>query len=251
MSSVVCENFLRRDLQAKQHVGDQRQARLERPRDHFGRACCLQLLELRVVLGTHQHRQVAPEAPRRPHDPERGLRGIEGHDECARMLETECLQHLGLGGIPVDDGVAGLPRVTHAVRIEIERDELEPAALEHAREVLPDPPEATDDHVLALGEFTRRGGLERHLGRLDRAAPEDEVGDASVVSHQQRTGQHAERDGGEQRLHDPFVHRGALEQERQQREAELTAHASPRCRCAAPCGRSARTAAPRGRRSPP
>ena len=120
------------------------------------------------------------------------------------MLESEGAQHLGLGGIAVDDRVAGLAGVTHAERIEVERDELEPAAFEHAREVLADPPEPADDHVLALGELARRGGLERHLGRLDRAAPEDEVGDAPVVSHQQRTGQHAERDRGEQRLHDPL-----------------------------------------------
>ncbi len=50
----------------------------------------------------------------------------------------------------------------------------------------------------------------------------------TLVAYQQRSEQHAERDRGQQRLHEPDVHQPFLEQEREQCEAELAAHADAR-----------------------
>ena len=72
----------------------------------------------------------------------------------------------GSDASPYDHGIARLARVAHPERVEVERDVLEAALLEHAGEVLADAAEAADDHVLALRELARGRRLERHLGRL-------------------------------------------------------------------------------------
>ena len=113
----------------------------------------------------------------------------------------------------------------HAERVEIERDELEAAPLEHAGEVLPDAAEAADHHVFALRNFPRRRGLEREIRRLGRWPAQDPVGDAPVVAHEQRAEQHAQRDGRQQRLHDAVIDGVTAQQQRQQGKPELTAHA--------------------------
>ena len=49
------EHLRRRHLQEQQQVRREREAGLERARDHLGRARRLQCIELRVVLGAHEH----------------------------------------------------------------------------------------------------------------------------------------------------------------------------------------------------
>ena len=79
---------------------------------------------------------------------------------CAK---PDVFQHLDLAGIAVDDRIAGLPADANPVSIQIERDVLEACLLEHPRNVLPDPPEAANDHVIAFGDGQSRPGLRASL----------------------------------------------------------------------------------------
>ena len=219
------EDLARGHVQEQQHVRDQRQAGLEDLRDHLGRASRLQRIELRVVFGAHQHRHVAAQLAHGPHDLERGLRAVERDDDDAGVIDAERTQHLGLRRVSVDHRIARLARIPDPERVEVECDVLEAVFFQHARQVLPDPPETADDHVLAACQFAGRRRLERdfrsHCGR----APQDQVRDAAVVTHDQRAEHHAERDRRQQRLHDAGVDHAALEQQREQREPEFAAHA--------------------------
>ena len=81
-----------------------------------------------------------------------------------RVRHPTFSQHLDLPGIAVYDRIARLPADPDAIRIEIERDVFEAGLLEHARDVLPDAPEAANHDVIALRDGERRLRLAHRLG---------------------------------------------------------------------------------------
>ena len=83
-----------RDIEQQQHVRHQHQARFQRFRHDLGGARLLQLLELRVVLSSHQDRQVRPQLAYRFDDLHRRCDFRERQDQHAAALQSDCLQHL-------------------------------------------------------------------------------------------------------------------------------------------------------------
>ena len=73
-----------------------------------------------------------------------------------RAGDADILQHLDLSRVAVDDRVARLSAGADAISVQVERNVLEAGLLEHARNVLADPAETADDHVIALRDGERR-----------------------------------------------------------------------------------------------
>src|SRR2546430_16906493 len=92
-----------------------------------------------------------------------------------RSVEADLDQQVLVGGISEDHGVARLARGADARRVEIEREVLEPLGFQHPRDVLPDAPEAAQDHVLAARDLaccrilTLTGRAARTLFRQQRS----------------------------------------------------------------------------------
>ena len=117
----------------------------------------------------------------------------------------------------------GGARRAHAHRVEVHGEELESLALEHAPDVLPDAPVAAEDHVLAPRErlVRRLQPLEAGLARPGLA--QQEARDALVVPDEKRRDQHADGDRGEERLREFRGDQLVVQEDREQREAELAA----------------------------
>ena len=99
-------------------------------------------------------------------------------------------------------------------------------ALEHAPDVLADAAETAQDDVLAPGERRIGGRLARHGGRQGRARAgfaQQPARDALVVPDRKWREHHAERDRGQQRLHEGGVDVAVVDQQREQCEAEFPA----------------------------
>ena len=175
------EHLARRHVQEQQHVRHQRQAGLEDLRHDLGRAG-------RPAAPRGASRPRCAPAPARRRAARRTARTIRSAVSAPSNDTTTTLacsspsarSTSGSRRVAVHHGIARLARIAHAERVEVERDVLEAALLEHARQVLPDAAEAADDHVLAPREFAGRGRLERHLGGVDRAPAQQEVGDAPL-----------------------------------------------------------------------
>src|ERR1700679_4315885 len=69
------------------------------------------------------------------------------------MRHADILQHFDLGSVAVHHRVADLAAGADAVRVDVECDVLEAGLFQYARDVLPNPAEAADHHVLPF-----RGG---------------------------------------------------------------------------------------------
>src|SRR5207237_4254096 len=212
-----------RHVQQHQHMRDQHETRLEGFRHDVRRASVLQLLEARVILSTHEygHRGAQPADAAQNADGSSGVR--EADDHHARGVEPDLDQQVLVGGISEDHRVARLARGADARRVEIERDVFEPVRFQHPRDVLPDAPEATQDHVLAPRDLAGRRILA--LTRRVRRArfEQQQAGDALVVVEDERAQHHRQHDRHQQWLPERRRDELRLQPDRAQRNAELAA----------------------------
>ena len=132
------------------------------------------------------------------------------------MSETRALEHVFVGGVAVEHGIAGLAGGAHALRVEIHRDVFESHALEHARNALAHAAKTADHDVFAPRDRLILQGLAFYGRTGPPLLTEHEPRNLFVVADEQRTRHHAEHDCREQRLHDVGSHESALKQQGQQ-----------------------------------
>ena len=211
----------------QQGVRGQHQTRLEGLRDDLGRPRFHQLFEVRIIGRAHQDRDLRPCSAHRAHDPDGDRGRRESHHHRTRVGESGRPEQVGVGGVAEHHQTPSRATCTHPRRIEIHREAFVPLRLEHTREVLSHPTVAAEDHMLARREFGDGAILRRQLGSDTRGRPalaQQEPCDAAVLTQEQRRAHHAEHDRDQQRLTDLIRHHLALDQDGEDRDAELAPH---------------------------
>ena len=145
-------------------------------------------------------------------------------------MQSRLCEHVLVRGIAEDHRVAGLPRRADTRRIQIERDKFKTLRFEHPRNILPDAPEAAQDHVIARGDLPRRRRLALDRRRRRPLLAQQQTGDALVVAEDERAEHHGEHDRHQQRFAPLRRNQTAAQRDREERDAKLAAdrHHDPR-----------------------
>ncbi len=110
-----------RHADQRQRMAGQHQRALDRLRHHLGRAGRLQLLEVAVVLGAHDHRHLRRMGARVGQHLERARHVLVGHDQRAGARQAGGHQRLQPRRIAEHHRVAGRGGLPHAVRVQVQR----------------------------------------------------------------------------------------------------------------------------------
>ena len=155
-----------------------------------------------------------------------------GHDDGAGPGQAGRNQRLQARRVAKHHRIASGRGLAHAVRVEVQRHVRNALGFEHAREVLPAPPVAADDDVLArVDGLAGNGG---HLQRLLQPLAADEFHhDAVAVHHDERRGQHRQHHRCQDGVQQFRRHQRVFLGQRQQHKTELTGLRKVQAGCAA------------------
>ncbi len=120
----------------QQQVRHRHQASFKGFRYDFGDVGLLQFIELRVVLGAHQHRHIRAQLAYGLQDTEFDIGLRERNDEGGAVLEPHRLENFSVRAIAVHHRITGFAGLAHAARVHIERNGFEAPLLRYKREIL-------------------------------------------------------------------------------------------------------------------
>ena len=210
-----------RHTDQRQRVARQHQRGFERLRNHFRRACGLQLFEVAVVQRSNDHRHLWRVLARVAQHLERAVH-VEVRDHHRAGASQACRhQRLQPRGVAVHHGVAGSGCLPDAIGVEVKREIGNAFALQHPGQVLAAAAIAADDDVLAgVDRLARdRGHLQRLLQPFARHHFQH---DAVAVHDDERRGHHRQHHARQDRVEQRRRHQRILLPQRQQDKAELT-----------------------------
>ena len=220
------EHAIDRHASVNQGVRSEHHRRFQGLRHHLGGTGALQLLEVFIINGTHNHRQPRLQLP---HVAQHLLGGADinkRNNQHAGTANPGCHQRFTLGGIAINNVFTGCRGFAYAIRIKVERDISYPFVSHETRQMLTATPETANHRVLVRTQRARcnTGQLQgSHQPFVGGKAQDQTV----AVMDDNRRQQHGEHHRRQHHLHGQRWRNGRPFNFREQDKAKLATGAKP------------------------